>query len=63
MLIPALLAWVEELGQRICQGIDAGEIGAFVEIAVDAGETEVRFIVGAAVLERADVLDVQGGEG
>jgi hypothetical protein len=63
MLVPVLLARVKERGQSIGLGINSSEIGAFVEITVDAGETEVRFIVSAAVLDRADVLDVQGGEG
>jgi hypothetical protein len=62
MLVPALLARVKERRQRICQRIDSSEIGAFVEITVDAGETEVRFIVRATVLDWADVLDVQGRE-
>jgi hypothetical protein len=43
--------------------ISPGVMGAFVQVAVDTGETEVRLIVGATVLKRADVLDVQGGEG
>jgi hypothetical protein len=33
-----------------------------MEIAVDTGKTEVRIIVTAAMFERADVFDVQGGE-
>ena len=38
---PSLLAGVKERGYRVCQWIDTGEIGAFVEIAVNAGETKV----------------------
>ncbi len=34
-----------------------------MKVAVDTGETEVRIIVGAAVFERANVFDVQRGEG
>jgi hypothetical protein len=60
MLMPVLLARVEKQGHRLGLGIDSGEIGAFVEIAIDAGETEVRIVV--AMLERVDVFDVQGGE-
>lgn len=41
MLVPVLLARVKERRQRICQRIDSGEIGAFVENAVDAGEAKV----------------------
>ena len=41
VIVPALLARVEEWGQHVCQGIDAGETGAFVQVAIDAGETEV----------------------
>jgi hypothetical protein len=62
MIFRALLARVVEWGDLIRLRTDAGEIGTFVQVAVDAGETEVRFVVAATVLERADVLDVEGGE-
>lgn len=58
MVIPVLLTRMKKQGHRLGLEIDACEIGAFVAIAVDTGETEVRIIV-AAMLERADV---QGGE-
>ena len=41
MLGPLLLAGVKKWGHLISEGIDAGEIGPLVEIAVDAGQTQV----------------------
>ena len=61
MIVPSLLAGVEERGDRIGFRIDAGEIGAFVQVAVDAGEAKVG-VTAATVFERADVLDVEGCE-
>ena len=62
MILPSLLARVEQLGDRAGERVNAGQVGAFVEIAVDAGEAEIGCVIGAAVLARTDVLDVQGGE-
>ena len=63
MIIPLLLARVKQWGDFAGLRINAREIGAFAQVAVNAREAEVRLVVGAAVLARADVLDVQGGEG
>jgi len=41
MVIPVLLARVKKQSHRLGLGIDAGEIGAFVKIAVDTGQAEV----------------------
>lgn len=41
VIVPALLAGVEKRGDRIRFRIDTGEVGTFVQVAVDAGETEV----------------------
>ena len=57
-----LLARVEQPGERAGERVNAGQVGAFVEIAVDAREAEIGLIIGAAVLARADVLEVQGRE-
>ena len=62
VILPLLLARVEQLGDGAGERVNARQIGAFVEIAVDAREAEIGFVIGAAVLARADVLDVQGGE-
>lgn len=62
VVVPDLLAGMEEWCNRVRNGIDPGKIRSLVEIAIDAGQAEVRFIIGAAVFERSDVLDVQGGE-
>ena len=62
VILPSLLARLEQLGNRAGKWVNARQVGAFVEIAVDAGETEIGCVIGAAVFARADVLDVQGGE-
>ena len=62
VILPSLLARVEQLSDRAGARVNAGQVGAFVEIAVDAREAEVGFVIGAAMLARTDVLDVQGGE-
>ena len=59
MILPSLLTWVEQHGDRSGVRVDAGEIWTFVEVTVDTGETEVIFVVGAAVLAWANVLDVE----
>ena len=60
--LPSLLARVEQLGDRAGERVNARQVGTFAEVAVDAREAEVRFIIGAAVLVRADVLDVEDRE-
>ena len=62
VILPSLLARVEQLGDRAGERVNAGQVGAFVEISVDAGEAEIGCVIGTAVLARADVLEVQGGE-
>ena len=62
MVFPSLLARVEQLGDRAGERVNARQVGAFAEVAVDAREAKIGFVIGAAVLARADVLDVQGRE-
>ena len=62
MIFPPLLARMKEGGDSARERVNAGEVGAFAQIAVYAREAEVEFVIGAAVLARADVLDVEGGE-
>ncbi len=53
---------MEELDDFLRLGIDTGEIGAFVKVAVDTCESEILDIVGAAMLFGNDVLDVESSE-
>lgn len=62
VILPSLLARVESFGDGAGERVNARQVGAFVEVTVDAREAEIGFVIGAAVLARADVLDVQGGE-
>src|SRR4051794_6999051 len=62
MVNPGITARVEERGHLPGIGVDSGDVGAFVQVAVDAGQGKVRGVVGPAVLLRGDVLDVEGRE-
>ena len=62
VILLSLLARLEQLGDGTGERVNARQVGAFVEIAVDAREAEIGCVIGAAVLARADVLEVQGGE-
>ncbi len=62
MVLPPLTTWMEELDDFLRLGIDTGEIGAFVKVAVDTCESEILDIVGAAMLFGNDVLDVESSE-
>jgi hypothetical protein len=50
VILPSLMARVEQFGDRAGERVNAGQVGAFVEITVDARETEVGFVIGATVL-------------
>ena len=50
---------MQEAADFAAIGVDAGEVRAFVQIAVRAGEGEVVLTGDAAVLSRDDVLDVE----
>lgn len=63
MIFPSLLPWVKKQGHGVREGIDACDVRPLVQVAVDTSETEIRVIVAAAMLERANVFDVQRGEG
>ncbi len=52
---------MKQFGDGACQRINAGEVGSFVQIAVDACEAEVVSIVRTAVFARSDVLNVKSG--
>ena len=62
MILPSLLARMKECGDSAGERVNAREVGAFAQVAVYAREAEIGFVIGAAVLARADVLDVEGGE-
>lgn len=58
-----MATWVEKLGYLVCNGINAGQISAFMQIAVDAGEGKIANIIATAMLPGNDVLNVEGGKG
>lgn len=63
MFRPLLASGIEKLGDPPRLGIVPGQVGALVQIAVDAGEREVCGGVTAAVLSRQDVLDLELDDG
>lgn len=59
VILPALLPRVKQRSEISGKWINAGEIRAFVKIAINAGEAEVGGIVASAMLERPDMFDMQ----
>lgn len=53
---------MKKFSHSACQRINAREIRPFMQIAVDACESEVVSIIGTAVFAWADVLNVKGGQ-
>jgi len=62
MCAPAGAPGMEQFGHSTGLRVYAGEIGAFMQIAVNAGEGEVVIIVSAPVDFRNDVLDMKWGQ-
>ena len=64
MIFPPLPARVEQFGDGAGFRVDAGEVCAFVEVAVDARQAEVFLMIGTAVLARAmgSMCSVASGE-
>lgn len=54
---------MKQLRNCIRLRIDSGQVSTLVQIAVDAGESEVVEVVGPAVNLRNDVFDVKGRQG
>jgi hypothetical protein len=61
MIIPAVNAWIEQNCHQTCRRIDAREIRALVEVAVDARESKIIGVACTAVLSRNNVLDMESG--
>lgn len=62
MIRPMLRSWVKEPLHQPGKRIDSGEVWTVVQIAVMAGEGEVRFDGLPAVLTGDDVLDMKTKE-
>src|SRR5258708_5489125 len=62
VLVPHLAPGVEEEHDDTCVGIDPREVRPFVEVVMEAGQSEVVVAGPAAVLARHDVVDVEGYE-
>ena len=62
MVLPPLPPRVEQFGHGTGIRVNAGEIWTFMEVAIDARQTKVVLVIGAAVLARADMLDVERGQ-
>lgn len=58
---PAVSSRVVEPGQLAGHRVAAGDVRAFVKVAMDAGQREVRGLVTALVLVRDDVIDLVAG--
>ena len=63
VVLPPVMARVEEWSDLAGVGVEAGEVGAFLVIALRAGEREFGRVVRAAVLTGEDVFDVESERG
>jgi hypothetical protein len=61
VVLPAVLAWIEETHGQVGVRVQAEEIGAFVQIAARTGERKVLLNRGTSMLLRHDVLDMKSG--
>jgi hypothetical protein len=59
VIVPFILPGMKECGDLFGLRVDAGEIGAFVQITIDARQGEVIQVIGPAVNFRDDVFDVK----
>ena len=59
MICPLMASRVEELRDEIRVRVDARQIRALMEIAVDAGEGQIVEVIRAAVTSGNNMLDVQ----
>ena len=51
--------WMKQRGDLFGFGIKAGQVRAFVQITIDAGQRQVFDVVAPAMTPRNDVLNVQ----
>jgi hypothetical protein len=63
VICPTVSPWMEQRGDPIGLRIDAGQIRPLVQVAVNAGQGEVRQVIRAAVDLGHNVLDVQNSQG
>lgn len=63
MLVPLVEPWIEQPHDFTGIGINAGQIASLMEIALRAGECQVVEIVGAVVLSRNDMFNLQRDQG
>ena len=63
VVAPVIPSGMEQRRQNTGVGINATEVGAFLEIALGTGEREVGGVIGAAVLPGDDVFDVETESG
>lgn len=63
MILPAVLAGMEQARHRTGVGINTSEVGTLLEITLRTGEGEIGVIIGATVLTGDDMFEVktQGG--
>jgi hypothetical protein len=62
VILPVLAAWMEKFGDLIRLRINARQIGAFVEITIDASQRQIVEIIAAAMAFRNNVFDMEGSQ-
>lgn len=59
MLVPTMMARVEEESYDSSLWIDTRKIGAFVQVAPVTGQRKVAYVIAAAMFTRQDMLNVE----
>ncbi len=59
MLIPSVSPWIEKLNELAANGRNRRDVWPLLGVAVGAGKGQVRRVVAAAVLPRANMLDMK----
>ncbi len=60
---PLVSPWIEETSELLGDRIDAGQVRPFMQIVLVAGESQIAWGIGTAVLLSNDVFDVKREEG
>ena len=60
MLVPNVLAWMEESRQQTCAGVETRDVRPLMEVVIPAGQRQVFGDGRAVVLFGNDVIDVEG---
>src|SRR3989442_14775992 len=62
MVLPPMSPRMEQFRHLVGFGVDARQVRAFVQITINAGQSQILQVISAAMNARNDMLDVQGSQ-